>query len=123
MLFEERFPHCTKFWHGPVDELHSIENKRDIVAIILLTLETGGVKTHSFLDEFSRFPQSGSELPQRASEEDNRQVRWPVARSLPGAHGARQSDRNSCREMHDRRGQETSQGQDGNPEALIGHSG
>jgi hypothetical protein len=45
------------------------------------------------------------------------------ARSLPGAHGARQSARSSCREPHDRREQETSQGQDGNPEALIGHSG
>jgi hypothetical protein len=38
-----------------VDELHLIENKRDIVAIILLTLATGGVKTHSFLDEFQGF--------------------------------------------------------------------
>jgi hypothetical protein len=74
-LAKDRLSRCTKFWHRPVDELHSIENKRDIVAIILLTLEMGGVKTHSFLDEFSRFPQSGSELPQRASDEDNRQVR------------------------------------------------
>ena len=58
-----------------MDELHSIENKEDMVAIILLTLETGGVETHSFLDEFPKFSQSGSKLPQRASEEDYRQVR------------------------------------------------
>jgi hypothetical protein len=74
-LVEEQFSHCTKFWHGPVDELHLIENKQDIVVIILLTLEIGGVKTHSFLDEFPSFSQLSSKLPQRASEEGNWQVR------------------------------------------------
>jgi hypothetical protein len=44
---------CTKFWQAPVDELHSTENKGDVIATILLTLEMEGVKTHSFFDKFS----------------------------------------------------------------------
>ena len=30
------FNDCTKFWQAPVDELHSIENKGDRVAKILI---------------------------------------------------------------------------------------
>ena len=35
---------CTKFRQAPVDELQSIENKRDRVAKIILTSPIGGVK-------------------------------------------------------------------------------
>ena len=54
----------------PVDELHSIENKEDKTATILLTLEMEGVKTHSFFDKFSRLTQSEVSFPKRASEEE-----------------------------------------------------
>jgi hypothetical protein len=52
---------CTKFWQAPVDELHSIEDKRFIVAIISLTSSAAGVETHSFFDKFSS--SSGGKLP------------------------------------------------------------
>jgi hypothetical protein len=43
---------CTKFWHTPVDELHSIENARVINPRFSLTSSATGVKTHSFFDKF-----------------------------------------------------------------------
>jgi hypothetical protein len=53
-----------------VDELHSIENKRDKTAIISLTLKTGGVKTHSFLDSFQGSGSEAASFLQRVSEEE-----------------------------------------------------
>jgi hypothetical protein len=35
---------CTNSGHGPVDDLHSAENKGDKVTLILLTSQIGGVK-------------------------------------------------------------------------------
>ncbi|MGB9257450.1 MAG: hypothetical protein WCC25_21620 [Candidatus Korobacteraceae bacterium] len=61
---------CTKFWHGPVDGLHSIENKWDRVAKISLTLKIGGVKTHSFLDSFQGSGSEAASFLQRVSEEE-----------------------------------------------------
>jgi hypothetical protein len=61
---------CTKFWQWPVDELHSIENTRDKVAIISLTLKIGGVKTHSFLDSFQGSGSEAASFLQRVSEEE-----------------------------------------------------
>jgi hypothetical protein len=40
---------CTKSGHSPVDELHSIENKRDKFARILLTLKTKRVELNRSL--------------------------------------------------------------------------
>jgi hypothetical protein len=47
---------CTIFGHMPVDELHSIENKEDVLVQIFLTPATGRVCSHSFFDvtEFFR---------------------------------------------------------------------
>ena len=42
--------------HVPVNELHSIENKRDEVGHLCLTLIRGGVKSHSFFDNSDVFP-------------------------------------------------------------------
>jgi hypothetical protein len=61
---------CTKSWQGPVDELHSIENKWDRVAKIWLTLKIGGVKTHSFLDSFQGSGSEQASFLQRVSEEE-----------------------------------------------------
>lgn len=55
---------CTKFGHTPVDEMHFVENKRDVVLRIFLTLATGRVCSHSFFDltEFFRLvPRTGAE--------------------------------------------------------------
>jgi hypothetical protein len=40
---------CTKSGHSPVDRLHSIENKRDKFARILLTLKTKRVELNRSL--------------------------------------------------------------------------
>jgi hypothetical protein len=40
---------CTKSGHSPVDGLHSIENKRDKFARILLTAEAKGVELNRSL--------------------------------------------------------------------------
>jgi hypothetical protein len=40
---------CTKYGHSPVDGLHSIENKRDKFARILLTLKTKRVELNRSL--------------------------------------------------------------------------
>jgi hypothetical protein len=40
---------CTKSGHSPVDGLHSIENKRDKLARILLTLKTKSVELNRSL--------------------------------------------------------------------------
>jgi hypothetical protein len=41
---------CTKSGQWAVDELHSIENTRDKVSLIFLTLKIVGVNTYSFFD-------------------------------------------------------------------------
>jgi hypothetical protein len=43
---------CTKFWHPPVDELHSLENKPDTKAKKQLTYKIAVVKTTSFFGSF-----------------------------------------------------------------------
>jgi hypothetical protein len=43
---------CTNSGHSLVDELHSIDFKRDKTASFYLTLKFKGVKTHSFFDNF-----------------------------------------------------------------------
>jgi hypothetical protein len=49
-VFAERFRgFCTKSGHRPVDELHSIENKRDKFARILLTLKNKRVELNRSL--------------------------------------------------------------------------
>jgi hypothetical protein len=47
---------CTIFWHVPVDELHSIENKDDTGARFSLTVKTRSVKPQSFFDNFLSLP-------------------------------------------------------------------
>jgi hypothetical protein len=43
---------CTKSWHPPVDELHSLENKPDTSAKKQLTYKMAVVKTTSFFGSF-----------------------------------------------------------------------
>ncbi len=52
---KNRNPHCTRFRHPPVDELHLVENKPDKVAKKELTYKMLVVKTHSFFDSFQGF--------------------------------------------------------------------
>ena len=49
---------CTKSGHSPVDELHSIENKRDKLARILLTLKTKRVELNPAIQCISLQPDS-----------------------------------------------------------------
>ena len=42
-----------------MDELHSIESKRDARAKKVLTYKPGLLKTHSFFDSFEAFPVGG----------------------------------------------------------------
>ena len=56
---------CTKFGQAPVDELHSIENKRNGVARISLTSSAGGVKHTRSLTTFWFFEAGGKLIPTR----------------------------------------------------------
>ncbi len=84
----KRISNCTKFWQSPVDGLHSIENKRDRVAIFVLTSARRGVKTHSFFDKFPRFETAGKQATPTRKRGNTWQVRglmWDH-RSAPTVH-------------------------------------
>jgi hypothetical protein len=87
---------CTIFRHLAVDELHSIENRRDRVATNLLTSPLGGVKPESFFDSFGS-SKSRSELQLTRQRWLHRQAE--DSNEPPRAHGARQRTREiaSCR--------------------------
>jgi hypothetical protein len=58
---------CTKIWHAPVDELHSIENKANTFMKIPLTSSLAGVKTQSFFDKFQALRLAVCHFAMRAS--------------------------------------------------------
>jgi hypothetical protein len=84
----KRISNCTKFWQPPVDGLHSTENKRDRIAIFILTSATGGVKTHSFFDKFPRFETAGKQAIPTRKRGNTRQVPGTDVGSPQCAHGA-----------------------------------
>jgi len=55
LLRDIAFPACTKSGHPPVDALHSIENKADKGARLLLTEKSERVQKESFFDSFLSF--------------------------------------------------------------------
>jgi hypothetical protein len=95
-----------------VDELHLIENKQDMSAIILLTSSAGGVKTLSFFDSFQDL-RGGGRLLQRTSEG----VTGQSGTETSGGHAptARGKAASFSRKLTAKQGSKASQRQDGIP--------